>query len=607
VGLPDVDSRVLALLAVLLAVALAAFTYFRLERLDRRAVGPFALRALAGSALALLLVNPSCAARPAAQRPLVLLDGSLSMAQRPDAWHAARARADSLGEVRLFGDDGPADSLPVRGRSRLGPALRAAAALDRPVVVITDGELEDVGEIPATCCSARPSSCARGTARRTWRSWPSTHHRASRWAIRSGSTSRCARPASRPTACSSNCASTTPNGRASRVARCASGTARVARRCARPPGGLAPGEHVLAIRIVDARDGEPRTDERLAHVVLVETPGIVLVADPGDWDARFLFRAVRDVAQLPLRGYVRLGDGWRSMSDLAVVRSDVVQRAVRGADLVIAKGTAAGLVTRSPARGVWLWPSGASGPVEAAELVPRADAGVARGRRVRRAAGRFVLAPAVQLTAQDVPRGAWTALTAQAGRRGAQRPAWFGYEVGRRRRVVTAADGLWRWSFRGGSSEQAYRGLVASTVSWLLGAADSSTAPARLLRPVAQQGRPLFFEWSGAGTAEAIPVSWSGTTYGQRFAPLRRRGSRAELRLPPGTYRYRLAGGNEGVAAIEAYSDEWLSRPVTLSAQAGVPAMGRGRRAARDWPWLLGLAVLALCGEWLTRRRLGLR
>ncbi|HVQ23556.1 MAG TPA: hypothetical protein VMV01_00180, partial [Planctomycetota bacterium] len=115
----------LALLAVLLAVALAAFTYFRLERLDRRAVGPFALRALAGSALALLLVNPSCAARPAAQRPLVLLDGSLSMAQRPDAWHAARARADSLGEVRLFGDDGPADSLPVRGRSRLGPALRA--------------------------------------------------------------------------------------------------------------------------------------------------------------------------------------------------------------------------------------------------------------------------------------------------------------------------------------------------------------------------------------------------------------------------------------------------------------------------------------------------
>ena len=277
--------------------------------------------------------------------------------------------------------------------------------------------------------------------------------------------------------------------------------------------GLAPGEHVLAIRIVDARDGEPRTDERLAHVVLVETPGIVLVADPGDWDARFLFRAVRDVAQLPLRGYVRLGDGWRSMSDLAVVRSDVVQRAVRGADLVIAKGTAAGLVTRSPARGVWLWPSGASGPVEAADwyLVPTPASPVS---------GAFAglpvdsFAPAVQLTAQDVPRGAWTALTAQAGRRGAQRPAWFGYEVGRRRRVVTAADGLWRWSFRGGSSEQAYRGLVASTVSWLLGAADSSTAPARLLRPVAQQGRPLFFEWSGAGTAQAIPVSWSGMTSG---------------------------------------------------------------------------------------------
>jgi len=314
---------------------------------------------------------------------------------------------------------------------------------------------------------------------------------------------------------------------------------------------------------------------------------------------------VRDVAQLPLRGYVRMGDGWRSMTDLAVVRSDVVQRAVRGADLVIAKGTAAGLVTRSPARGVWLWPSGASGPVEAADwyLVPTPASPVS---------GAFAglpvdsFAPAVQLTAQDVPRGAWTALTAQAGRRGAQRPAWFGYEVGRRRRVVTAADGLWRWSFRGGSSEQAYRGLVASTVSWLLGAADSSTAPARLLRAVTQQGRPLVFEWSGAGTAQAIPVSWSGMTSGNDS--LRFDGSgRAELRLPPGTYRYRLAGGNEGVAAVEEYSDEWLPRPVTLAAQTGVPAMGRERRAARDWPWLLGLAVLALCGEWLTRRRLGLR
>jgi hypothetical protein len=172
--------------------------------------------------------------------------------------------------------------------------------------------------------------------------------------------------------------------------------------------------------------------------------------------------------------------------------------------------------------------------------------------------------------------------------------------------VVTAADGLWRWSFRGGSSEQAYRGLVAATVSWLLAAADSTTAPARLVRAVAQQGRPLVFEWNGAGAPQALPVSWSGTASGGDSLRFDGAG-RAELRLGPGTYRYRLAGAHEGVAAVETYSDEWLPRAVTVTAQAGTPALDRERRSARDRPWLLGLAVLALCGEWLARRRLGLR
>jgi hypothetical protein len=596
---------VLAFLAVVLAIALAAFTYFRLERLDRRAIGPFVLRALAGSALALLLVNPGCAARPAARRPLVLLDGSLSMAQRSDAWRAARARADSLGEVRLFGDDGPDDSLPGRGRSRLGPALRAAAALDRPIVVVTDGELEDVAEIPADLLQ-RPAIEVRARD-----SIPDVAlvsvEAPSRLTVgdslRLDVTLRAAGSARDSVLVEVLLDDAGRSRLARRAVRLRDGEGRATLRTS--TRGLVPGEHVLAIRLVDAADGEPRTDERLAHLVLVETPGIVLVADPGDWDARFLFRAVRDVAQLPLRGYVRLGDRWRSMADLTEVGGDAVQRAVRGADLVIAKGTAATLAARSPARGVWFWPSGATGPVEAADwyLAPTPSSPLAAAF-----AGLPVdsFAPAVQLTAQDVPAGAWVALTAQQGRRGAQRPAWFGYESGRRRRVVTAADGLWRWSFRGGSSEQAYRGLVAATVSWLLAAADSTTAPARLVRAVAQQGRPLVFEWTGSGTPQAVPVSWSGTASGSDSLRFDGAG-RAELRLGPGTYRYRLAGAYEGVAAVETYSDEWFPRAVTVTAQGGTPALGRERRSARDRPWLLGIAVLALCGEWLARRRLGLR
>jgi hypothetical protein len=596
---------VLALLAVVLAIALAALTYFRLERLDRRAIGPFALRALAGSALALLLVNPGCAARPAARPPLVLLDGSLSMAQRPEAWRAARARADSLGEVRLFGDDGSDDSLPSRGRSRLGPALRAAAALDRPIVVVTDGELEDVAEIPADllqrpAIELRPRDSVPDVALVTVEA-PSRLTVGD--SLRLDVTVRAAGTGRDSVLVEALFDDAGRTRLARRAVRLREGEGRATLRAS--TRGLVPGEHVLVIRLVDAADGEKRTDERLAHLVLVETPGIVLVADPGDWDARFLFRTVRDVAQLPLRGYIRLGDRWRSMADLTEVGGDAVQRAVRGADLVIAKGSAATLAARSPARGLWLWPSGATGPVEAADwyLAPTPSsplAGAFAGLPVDS------FAPAIQLTAQDVPAGAWVALTGRMGRRGAQRPAWFGFETGRRRRVVTAADGMWRWSFRGGSSEQAYRGLVAATVSWLLAAADSSTAPVRLVRAVAQQGRPLVFEWTGAGTPQALPVSWSGSAAGSDSLRFDGAG-RAELRLGPGTYRYRLAGTHEGVAAVETYSDEWLPRAATVMAQAGAPALGRERRSARDRPWLLGLAVLALCGEWLARRRLGLR
>jgi hypothetical protein len=126
------------------------------------------------------------------------------------------------------------------------------------------------------------------------------------------------------------------------------------------------------------------------------------------------------------------------------------------------------------------------------------------------------------------------------------------------------------------------------------------------VRAVTQQGRPLVFEWTGAGTPQALPVSWSGTSSGSDSLRFDGAG-RAELRLGPGRYRYRLADAHEGTAAVETYSDEWLPRAATVTAQAGTAAVGRERRSARDRPWLLGLAVLALCGEWLARRRLGLR
>jgi hypothetical protein len=367
------------------------------------------------------------------------------------------------------------------------------------------------------------------------------------------------------------------------------------------------GEHVLRVSLADARDDEPRTDTRRHLVTVAPTPGVVLLAGPADWDSRFLYRTLREVAQLPVRGFARIEPNrWRSMADLSVVSLEAVRQAARRADLLIELGPTASLAEGTSARGLWRW-IGASDstalpgdwyltPAEASPL-----AGAFLGQPVDS------LPPAIQLTAVEAEPGAWTALTAQLGRRGAARPAVLGRDSGRTRRVTVAVDGLWRWAFRGGSSEQAYRTWVAATTSWLLGGADSTRGSARAIRGVVPNGRPVMFEWTGAGASAPLGISWSGAEGGHTDT-LRFDGSgRAAVWLPPGEYRYRLSGGGGGAVAVEEFSEELLPHPVTLTAhEARTPATA-DRRAARDWLWLFGWCLAALAGEWIARRRLGLR
>ena len=161
--------------------------------------------------------------------------------------------------------------------------------------------------------------------------------------------------------------------------------------------------------------------------------------------------------------------------------------------------------------------------------------------------------------------------------------------------------------YSGGSSEQAYRAWVAATASWLLGGADSARGLARLARPVVSSGRPLVFEWAGTGSPRPVPIVFSGVG-ADRTDTLRFDGAgRALAWLPPGEYRFRLAGGGAGTAAIESYSTELLPRPLTLGSRDAKVARPLGRTSARDWLWLFGLCIVALSGEWFARRRLGLR
>jgi hypothetical protein len=170
-----------------------------------------------------------------------------------------------------------------------------------------------------------------------------------------------------------------------------------------------------------------------------------------------------------------------------------------------------------------------------------------------------------------------------------------------------AADGLWRWAFRGGSSEQTYRSWVAATTSWLLGGVDPSQGRARPIQPVVPNGRPVVFEWIATGAPEPVSVTWSGPA-GAPSDTLHFDGNgRATAWLMPGEYRYRLGGGGTGTVAVEQYSAELLPGRISLTAHEPRRERPAGRSVAREWLWLFGLCVLALSGEWLARRRLGLR
>jgi hypothetical protein len=605
----------MTVLVVLLAVGLAGFTYLGLERLGRRGWVPLAFRAVAWTALGLLLINLSCPVRGAALRPLVLLDASLSLGAAGGRWREARDSAVSWGEVRDFGDERlNSDTVPSRGRSLLAPALLAASGTDRAIIVVSDGEIEDLRDIP-------PDILARSEVRlfpRQQRPDLAITQVSGPTRVSAGDsipldiTIQAIGASARDTVrVEVRAGSTRVGARTVRLSGQAGGRTRVVV----PPSAVSPGDHLLRVALAGNQDAEPRTDTRLHLVTVARTPGVVFLAGPADWDSRFLHQTLRDVSQLPVRGYVRIeGNRWRSMRDLRPVPIEQVRRAARGADLLILKGRVADFARGSLARGIWSWPSGEGGEPQAPGdwYLSATDASPVSGAFMSQPVDSFP--PAIQLIAIEAGPRDWVALYAQLGRRGPQRPAVLGRQDGRVRRVTVAADGLWRWAFRGGSSEQSYRSWVAATASWLLGATDSARGLARPVQPVVANGRPVLFEWVGSGPPAPQGVTWSRTAEpataaeAQRTDTLRFDGEgRATAWLSPGEYRYRLSSGGSGTVAVEQYSDELLPRPITLTPHTGRVRRPTSRTVARDWLWLFGLCVLALSGEWLARRRLGLR
>ena len=597
------------LLLILLGSLLAAVTYLGLERLGRRGWVPLAFRAVAWSALFVLLADLTCSSRPVTgARAIVLLDRSLSLQAAGARGLEAADSARRWGDIRYFGDDRPGSDSAWRGRSLLSPALAAALAVGRPLIIVSDGEVDDVSEVPADLLALaevrlftrerRPDvalsavtgpghATAGDTVRllveaRAGGAWPGDSIRIE----------------------------VSDEGRVLGRGRAAlrdGGTTRL--EIAVPTSKLAAGDHLLRIGLVSPGDGEPRDDSRLFLLSVAATPGIVLLAAPPDWDSRTLFEVLGQVAGLPVRGYLMMVQGqWRSMQDLSPVPAAEVRQAAQRADLLILKGAPGEIAGNGRNAGILRWPSGEGGaPVADGDwYLSPVEGSPVSGALLGSPVDSFP--PAGRLGASTVTApGDWVVLTAQLGRRGAARPVIFGRQAGRHREVIVAADGLWRWAFRGGSSESAYRSLQSAIISWLLAGGDSTTAPARPRQAVAEQGRPVTFSWARPGAPQPLAIALA-TAAGTRSDSLTFDGrGEARLYLDPGKYRYRLSGGGEGTVAVEEYSPEFFPRPATLTAHGALRAVTVDRSHARRFAWLFLLAVAALCGEWYARKRLGLR
>ena len=579
------------------------------------------LRSVAVLALILLLWNPaSSRLLPAGDEPLVLLDASLSMTGAP--WRAAldsargfaRRRGGGGAVVWRFGTRVTAfDSTPpAAGASHLGPALEAAAGRAGEVVIVTDGNIDDAAAIPADLLR-RPRVIVQPRAPfydAYVASVEGVRHVTRTDTIRlrvsyGVAGMRDAR-----------------NGmRTAQLTVDVEGRNLLAKRVSLPDSGVLseevtlpasriphPGWTVLEVRLEGVNDAEPRDDTRQFVVDVSLDPAAVIFASPPDWEARFLARTLSDVARVPVKVFVETEAGrWRDGASLAPVATPELTRAAAGARLVVAMGDPerARAFTGASRSALMLWPTnGQTGdwyverPLASPFTAPLA--GVVWDS--------LPPATAVAVPARDSSRAATVALTARLARRGVARPILTLEQRGGQRVATVAAAGLWRWAFRGGAAEEAYRSVVAAMVDWLLGERGAGTrervVPEALEVP---NGLPVVWRWISSDTARAVLVTLRGNDTTRidtlRFDPA----GRAELLLPPGVYRYALSGGAEqGVVAVETYSDEWLPRTPALTAQTGESTARVAAVALRDRWWLFVIAVAALATEWALRRRQGL-
>src|SRR5215218_676569 len=576
------------LFAALVGLAAAALQY-GLRAVQPRLLPLALLRTLVVTVVvAMLLGAPGGLSKPLA--PEIALDASESWTRGGpvcDRWQAALdSAARAGGGTRLrFGDSARVDDgrgPPTDRASRLRSVADRASGTGHPVVVVTDGELDDadvLGSLPrgsraiVLSCRAGPDlALSTLDAPRTLLAGDTTTVRLTVTAGAAGAPSGLIElRLDEELLASEPVSALAPFGEQSFALR--------------GIGGGADRGAVLRAQFRGAGDSEARNDTLAIGVDVSRAAAAVFVSTAPDFDAREAVAALRGVTSLPTRAYYRVAPGaWRTDGSLARVAEEDVRATVRDAPIVILHGdTTLFGPPRSATRGALLLfapPPGEEGEwlAVAAPASPLAPA---------LSALPFDSLPPLSVAAA-LPRGEWQGLVVrEPGAGGERRVALVGWETPRRIAVL-GASGFWRWRFRGGQRADAYSAFFGTLFDWLA----AGRSDRRSVVPdagVFRAGLPLRWRrGSPTDSVVSLTLSRRGTPARTDSITLRFSESATVVEsppMPPGVYDVKAANGTS-VIVVNPSVELLPRRPTVRTGQIGGRPSLADAPLARELGWL---------------------
>ncbi|MEO7521961.1 MAG: hypothetical protein ABIW79_09110 [Gemmatimonas sp.] len=614
------------MLALALGAAVAWLAYRRTSTASRAPVYLLAaLRALAVVLVAALLIGaPSAPPRPAL--PVLAVDASASWlrASVNEAAGLARVRSfidsarGTATDIVFVGDsvrDASTRDLavftPTDRVSRMRPAIDRAAALGRPLILVTDGEIED----PDALSDAPPGSVVRVPVRTPRRDAAL----AELTAPASATTGDTIQLSALVTAGGAGSADGTlqlsldgaPAGSTPVAALAAFSSTRVALPLVVPRGSrTAIIRGILRI----GGDVEPRNDTLSSALDIGDRPPAVFVSTAPDLDVREALTVLRGALSLPTRAYLRIAPGvWREEGTLAAIGEAEVRARAAASGLLIMHGDTTFVSRGRGARALWS---------------PAPPTALARAGETSRAAEWYVgnappsplSAPLAGMPWDTLPpvtlagaaRGTFSVLTARLGRQGDPVAAVAGRLDGGARTLVISGSGYAGWALRGGRSAEAFTALWGAMFDWLAAARGDARA-ARPALPSLRAGDVVRWRRGGSDSLVLANIARRGDSSGTARAGDTLRlvfgaaGTEALTPpLPQGIYDIRTVGGASVLVVNSAH--EWIPRAPSVRNGAlsrGVLSSDAPRLADATWPFVLALVLL--CSEWIGRRMAGLR